>query len=196
MNRFQRFSRVLLSAVLVSTGSLAAVGGGIALADGPRVCRGTIGDREIERNIVVPAGKTCRLNGTDVDGSVTVRRNATLIANDADIDGRIRSAGANASIIIRRDSDVGGPVLVEDGRRVILRGSDIDDHVIVKRTRLKVTIVNNDVDGRVELRANRGGFHVARNDIDGNLACFRNSTPRTGGGNDVEGRKLGQCRGR
>jgi hypothetical protein len=58
------------AAVFASTGSL--------LAD-ERVCRGTIGAVTVD-NVRVPQEATCRLNGTRVKGTVTVKRRAVLIA--------------------------------------------------------------------------------------------------------------------
>ena len=44
-----------------------------------RVCRGTLGAVTVD-NLRVPQGATCTLNGTRVQGTVKVERNATLTA--------------------------------------------------------------------------------------------------------------------
>ena len=71
--------------------ALAAIPGVLAIAAcdpvppnaSPEACRGLIRAIEVEQ-VVVPQGATCTLEGTVVDGSVLVRRDATLIARAED----------------------------------------------------------------------------------------------------------------
>ena len=56
-----------------------------------RRCAGTIGDRSIDGNVIVPGGRTCRLNGTRVDDNVFVRDDSRLIARGVRVGGDIQA---------------------------------------------------------------------------------------------------------
>lgn len=52
-------------------------------------CRGTAGAVTVPGDLVVPAGASCELTGTSVDGNVTVRRGATLLMDGVDVAGNL-----------------------------------------------------------------------------------------------------------
>lgn len=76
-------------------------------------CTGSVGAVTISKNVVVPSGRSCRLNGTVITGNVTVRSNAKLdVQGGALIGGDlIGQAAANISFV---DSTVGGNFQVDD----------------------------------------------------------------------------------
>jgi hypothetical protein len=145
-----------------------------------RICRGSIGQQQLDENVIVPRGATCRLNGTRIDGNVFVRDDATLVA---------------------RGVKVGGNIQAEDHERVVVRDRQVDDNVIESRVegsiqlkqggggRLLRTVVNADI----QLFSNDGELVVRRNVIGGNLQCKSNDPRPVGGNNDVEGNKEDQC---
>lgn len=135
-----------------------------------RVCRGTIGAVYVSRNIVVPAGATCVLNGTRTDGGVSVRARARLVMRNVDIDDGIVASGHRAVVIS------GGSM---DGVR-LLGGR-------------AATIVGANLDGPLVSVGNRGAQVFRGNRIDGNLRCSGNRPAPTGGSNAVDGARLGQC---
>ncbi|MFO7633106.1 MAG: hypothetical protein R6W76_11225, partial [Caldilinea sp.] len=54
------------------------------------VCSGSLGAQRFE-NLEVPAGATCALNGTRVDGNIKVYNNATLLASSVTVGGNIQA---------------------------------------------------------------------------------------------------------
>ena len=196
MNPIQRLSRVLLAATLVSTSMLAVVGGGAVLADDFR-CVGTKGSRTFDGNVIVPKGKSCRLNGTTVKGNVEIKANATVILVGARIEGNVQSKASNVKKVVVRDrARIDGDIQVDKGRRVIVKDSFVDGNIQLKQNRQLSTVNDNTVNGDIQLFSNPGGFAVWRNRVDGNLQCKSNGSPRRGDGNIVQGDKEGQCRGR
>lgn len=57
------------------------------------VCTGTLGAITVPGNLVVPARRTCTLNGTEVVGDVTVRSNGVLNANAAVMNQNLNTQG-------------------------------------------------------------------------------------------------------
>jgi len=56
----------------------------------PENCDGEIGATTVE-TVIVPAGASCTLAGTQVEGNVLVSRDATLVADGIRVDGNIRA---------------------------------------------------------------------------------------------------------
>lgn len=162
----------------LATAGLTLAGTGTAHAD-DRICRGTIGARTIDDNVVVPRGAVCKLVGTRVEGNVLVRSGAVLQARAVRVDGNIQAKYAKRIA-----------VLPYDGRRSVVKGN-----IQLESGRDGGRILGVVVDGDIQLFSNRGRFEVRRNFVDGNLQC-KNNVPRpVGSGNRVEGNKEGQCRG-
>ena len=143
-----------------------------------RRCVGRIGAVSIDKDVVVPEGRTCRLIGTRIDGNVKVRSGALLIARKVRVDGNIQAAGAKRVVVEPRSgkrSRVEGSIQLKNGRR----GGEIRKVV---------------VGGDIQLFSNRGRFGVRRNVVDGNLQCKSNKPRPVGGGNRVHGNKEDQCK--
>ena len=173
---------------------MALLGGAEApsAASGERVCRGTIGARTVAR-VRVPAGAYCVLAGTTVQGNVIVARNATLVAGGARIRGTVSGQRAKSvSIIV--DSRVGGSVRVEHSARAVVTESTVAGSVRLTSNRGPVTVSESRVGADVQLVSNVGRSRIWRNAIDGDLVCTSNRPGPTGGANEVDGRKRGQCR--
>lgn len=171
--------RILTSLALsgmVATG-LVAVSSAPAQAD-DRICRGTIGKRVVDGNVIVPRGAVCTLNGTTVKGDVEVKRNATVRVKGAYVDGNIQ--GENHKWVAVRP--LNGKRTVVDGNIQLKQGGGGN-------------ILNNRVDGDIQLFSNRGKFTVRNNTVDGNLQCKSNKPKPVGSKNRVKGNKEGQCRG-
>jgi hypothetical protein len=124
----------------------------------------------ISRNIVVPPGATCVLNGTRTDGGVSVRARARLVMRNVDIDDGIVAAGH---------------------RQVVIRGGSMDGVRLLGGR--AATILGATLDGPLVSVGNRGDQVFRGNRIDGNLRCSGNSPAPTGGSNAVDGARLGQC---
>ena len=147
-----------------------------------RTCRGTIGTAQIDDNVIVPRGATCRLNGTRVDGNVEVKSGATLIA---------------------RGVKVGGNIQAENHDRVVVKPRTVDDRTVKSRVGGSIQLkqggggelLRNVVDSDIQLFSNDGRFTVRGNVVGGNLQCKSNDPRPVGGGNRVEGNKEDQCKG-
>jgi hypothetical protein len=70
----KRFALVgaLLGAIVLAVAGIASAGGGTT------TCTGDIGQIVVPNNLSVPAGATCRLFGTEIQGNVSVGSGATL----------------------------------------------------------------------------------------------------------------------
>jgi hypothetical protein len=146
-----------------------------------RICRGAIGARILDEDVIVPKRATCTLAGTRIDGNVFVRGNATLFAKGV---------------------KVGGNIQAENHKWVVVRHREVDGHVKKSRIggsiQLKQggggTLLRNVVNSDIQLFSNNGKFEVRRNIVDGNLQCKSNDPKPVGGNNRVEGNKEDQCK--
>jgi hypothetical protein len=154
-------------------------------------CAGTIGAITVD-NIAVPQGVTCILDGTIVQGTVTVGRNATLQANGVRVVGNIQGENSR-SVVVRRGSQVGGSVTVVQSRSAAVLASRVTGDIHFDANTRYLRVNGNRVGGNVEVVANTGGAEVFRNVIDGNLQCKENAPAPTGGSNTVGGVKENQC---
>lgn len=81
--------RSLLAAGSVAGLVLAGVSAAPASAELVTRCVGTAGAVTVPGDLVVPKGESCVLEGTTVEGKVTVRQDANLIVNDATFHDRV-----------------------------------------------------------------------------------------------------------
>ena len=70
-----------------------------------RICRGTIGAKHLDGNVIVPKGATCTLAGTRIDGNVFVRGNATLFAKGVKVGGNIQADNHRWVVVRHRKVD-------------------------------------------------------------------------------------------
>ena len=181
--------RSIAAAAMVA--SMLVVGSGPARAE-ERRCTGTIGSRTLD-NVKVPSGETCRLNGTRVEGTINVNRNAKLIASDVRVIGNIQGENSRR-VVVRDGSRVGGSIQVVQGRSGLVQGSRVNADILFDEQGGRIEIRRNDVGGNIQLFQNSGGVVVSNNVVDGNLQCKENSPRPTGGSNQVQGNKEDQCR--
>ncbi len=190
----QRLQATVLTAVFAFAIAVAAL-----LATAPaaqaeeRVCRGTIGAATVD-NLRVPQGASCTLNGTRVEGTVKVERNATLVATAIRVKGNVQSEGFK-SILLRQGSVVIGSVQLENG----LRGGSgrvlntrINGDLQFFSNYSRMVAQGNTILANFQANQNKGGLVIQNNRIAENLQCQSNNPPPTGGGNTA-GDKEGQC---
>ncbi len=154
-------------------------------------CTGTLGAITVD-NVVVPQSASCILNGTVVQGTVSVQRNASLQANGVRVVGNVQGENAR-SVVIRQGSQIGGGVHVVQGRSAAVLSSRVTGNIHLDANTGYLRVNNNRVGGNVEIVANTGGAEVFRNTINGNLQCKENAPAPTGGSNTVGGVKENQC---
>lgn len=185
-----RRTRLVLAPAL-----LALAGAGLLACQpgaNPEACNGAIGAVTVE-DVKVPSGATCTLNGTRVQGNVTIARGGTLKAAEITVDGNVQSQG-HRLVTLREGSRVGGSVQLESGGEVQVADSRVDGSIQLKQNTAKAGVARNVVGSDVQLFSNRGAL-ASRNRIDGNLQCKSNNPAPTGGANIVQGNKEDQCRG-
>lgn len=112
----------LVTISLIASGGLLAAATP-ANADLVTRCDGTGGAVMVPNDLVVPAGKTCWLDGTTVQGDVTVRKGANLVISDGEIEGRVR---VNVDAYFdSTGSTVGGGVGVSNAYGAYFDGSEV-----------------------------------------------------------------------
>lgn len=157
-----------------------------------RTCQGTIGATTVD-NLHVPSGATCNLNGTRVKGSITVGRNATLVAKGIQVTGNVQAEGAK-DVRVNANSRVGGSVQIVQGAAGRVINSTVGGNVLFDDNTGKVTAYGSTVGSDVQAFQNTGGVSISLNNVDGNLQCKENRPAPTGSGNIVDGNKEDQCR--
>lgn len=155
-------------------------------------CDGVITAKSVTE-VRVPENATCRLEGTRVDGNISVGRGGTLVARGITVDGDIEAEGAR-SVEVSRGSDVGGNLQVQRGGSVRVTDTKIDGDLEWEELSGRLLAQGNTVGGNVESDRNSGQVMIAGNKIDGDLSCEENRSI-VGGRNQVRGEREGQCRG-
>ena len=146
-------------------------------------CRGVISGGRFE-NLEVPAGASCTLNGTFVDGNITVGVNAVLLATEVIVEGNIQADGAT-DVTVHKNSRVGGNIQVKQGASATVDGVVVIGDIQYESNNGALNATDNQVGGNIQIFQNRGWISVTDNRIDGNLQCKENSPPPTGGRNQA-----------
>ena len=158
-----------------------------------RVCRGTIGATTVD-NLTVPQGASCTLNGTRVEGTVKVERNATLLASSIRVKGNVQSEGFK-NIVLREGSVVVGSVQLENGLRDgsgRVLNTRINGDLQFFQNEARMVARGNTILANFQANQNKGGLVIKNNEIAENLQCQSNNPAPVGGGNTA-GDKEGQC---
>lgn len=176
----------------------AAIAPSAAFAE-ERTCRGTLRAVTVD-NLRVPQDATCELIRTYVKGTITVKRNAILIARGVRVVGNVQAENARNVIVTYRKSSgftyrsrIGGSVQVKQGRAATVRASRIAGDIQYDANRRYLKANGNRVGGSIQVVGNSGGAEIFRNVVNGNLQCKENSPAPIGGGNIVGGNKEDQC---
>jgi hypothetical protein len=156
-----------------------------------RTCRGTIGATTVD-NLRVPQGETCVLEGTRLQGTAKVERDAVLRAKGVRVIGNVQGENAQRVKVVQ-DSKVGGSVQVVQGDAAKVADSRIKGDILYDENSGPLRVLRSRVGEDVQAFQNTGGVRIEDNVIDGNLQCKANNPPPTGGGNIVHGNKEDQC---
>jgi hypothetical protein len=153
-------------------------------------CRGTLGPETVE-NVNVPAGATCTLDGTVVQGNVFVRIDARLFSLGATVGGNIQAENAERVEVLSGTS-VGGNVQANQGGASTVVDSDVDGDVQLEQNRGPQVVEDTRVGGNMQVNQNSGGVFLNDNVVEENLQCQANSPAPVGAGN-LAGDKEDQC---
>jgi hypothetical protein len=154
-------------------------------------CNGTLGALSVDQ-VSVPAGASCTLNGTRVQGDVKVARGGSVTATGARIGGNVqaedsRTVVISASTVVIGDvqakrlasvrlenSTVDGNVQVEErGASLITSGVRVGGDLQVKKA-ASATIGSTTVDGDIQLEENSGALSSESATVRGNFQIFKN----------------------
>ena len=115
-------------------------------------CARTVGARTLD-NVRVPDGRTCKLEGSVVKGTINVGTGATLIADGARVAGNVQAESARRVVV--RDGRVGGSMQIVQGRRAALRRNRVDGNLQCKENSPRPTGGGNVVEGSKEDQCRR-----------------------------------------
>jgi hypothetical protein len=171
----------ILLAMIAALGLMWLSAGSVHAADA--TCTGSLGAQHFE-NLEVPAGATCTLNGTRIDGNIKVYNNATLLANSVTVGGNVQAEGA-ANVTVSSNSTVGGSIQVKQGGGATVNQVQVNGDIQLESNRAALTVAFNRVGGNVQVFQNSGGATINDNIINGNLQCKQNNPPPTGARNQA-----------
>lgn len=154
-------------------------------------CQGFLGAVTMD-NLRVPQDAACTLDGTQIEGTIIVERNATLIASNIDVIGNIQAEEA-ARVEVLPESIVGGSVQIVKSGAALINSAQIHGDLFFDDNQNSISAMNNLVGGNLQAFQNSGGLLVVNNTIDGNLQCKENTPVPIVGENTVMGNKEDQC---
>ncbi len=105
------------------------------------VCTGTVGAVTLD-NVLVPAARTCTLNGTRIQGTIVVKTGATLSASAVRVNGNIQAEGARA-VFLNPASVVGGSVQLDQGGTARIHGVRINGDLQLESNRGYLNTIAN-----------------------------------------------------
>ena len=148
MRRRTRPLAVMASLALAATGVIA--GAASASADTVTRCIGTAGEVTVAGDLVVPADRTCVLEGTTVHGDVLVRSGANLVATDATFSERVVVNGG--AFFDATDTTVGGNLVNNGAYGIYLDGTEVEGNYLGRATEDSTFFYSTDaaIQGRLE----------------------------------------------
>ncbi len=155
-------------------------------------CQSEFGNVKLDDDVVIAA--PCILNGTEVDGKITIFAGGSLTAVGAKIDGNIKAR--DADFLDLQDSEVDGNIDLRDmvGDTINIRDNVVEGRVVLKRNRSRLYVHDNYIEKKLEAEENSGGIVITENVIDDDLECRENTPEPNGNNNQVAGKRRGQCR--
>ena len=169
----------------------AAAGGGNPPLSGNVTCVGlTIGAIRLD-SVIVPAGASCTLLGTLLNGSIEVGASSRLIAESVNVTGDLKADGA-AELRVSGTSLVGGSVQVQRGAAATLSGMAVTGDLQIDAMAGPVSASGNRITGNLQVVANLGGVALNSNRVGGVMQCKENLPAPSGSGN-VATLKEDQC---
>lgn len=130
-------------------------------------CVGDGGAVTVPGDLVVPAGKSCQLDGTTVKGKVRVQPGANLIVTDGDFRGKVTIA--SDGFLSATDSVIAGKVTSKDGFGTELFNTDVGSGYTAAGNVMRPFLVtqNASIDGSVDV--NKGLVDLVGTSVNGAL---------------------------
>jgi subtilisin family serine protease len=167
--------------------------------DGPVVqgedstCQGFLGAVTV-KNLHVPQGASCTLNGTRVEGNIKVEKSASLAVQNVTVIGNIQAESARL-VEVLAGSTVWGNIQIKLGGPVRIENVSVKRDIQFEANQGILSVAGNQVGGNLQVFHTVGGITIANNIVNGNLQCKENSPSPDGGNNTVQGNKEDQCAG-
>ena len=151
-------------------------------------------------SLEIPAGETCDLIGTIIEGDLTISTGASLEAISIEVGGNITGQGA---VEVNLESvTAGGNIQLSGGTLVDITNGTVSGNVQLTGNGEGSTDSGNGVsvsdmviEGDLQVSQNTGDVYISTNAVMGNLQCEGNNPAPTGEDNEVTGSKEGQCSG-
>lgn len=160
-------------------------------ATSPAHCNGAIGEVSVD-DVHVPSRATCRLDGTTVNGNVSIGSGGTLVARRVAVDGDIEGQQARHVAVSVRSS-IGGNLQLEQGGSAAVSRSAIHGDLQWTMHSGPLAVTRTVIDGNLQADQNSGGLIISGNRIGGDLQCHQNTRRPVRAGNVVAGHREGQC---
>jgi hypothetical protein len=130
----------------------------------------------------VPPGQVCVLQGTRVEGNITLNRGSVLDARGISVIGNIQADDA-ASVLLADNSTLTGSVQIIRGGSVTIIGATINGNLQLDNNPGNILAQGNRVGQSIQVTNNRGIVAINNNQAVGNLQCTGNNPVPTGSGN-------------
>ena len=150
-------------------------------------CRGAYGEVTLTGNLIVLDDATCTLNGTNVQGNITVKSRSMLDATNIQVTGGIQ--GESPRSIRISTSNIGNSVQVRKGGplagspevvAVDIEFSNVTGDIQLEELVGFVSLVGNQVSGSIQANKNTGGVNITDNIIGNGLQCQDNNPTSNG----------------
>jgi len=162
-------------------------------------CRGTL-PPTVLGNVIVPDDAVCTLDGTQIEGNVTVKSRATLDADAIRLTGGIQAE--SPLNVLLRNSRVGNNVSIKKAGEPVLRQpadsrievtrNTVTGDIALQENESTISITGNTTAGSIAAEKNRGPIDISGNMIGNALQCQDNRPAPTGTGNSAR-QFSGQC---
>jgi hypothetical protein len=137
-------------------------------------CRGTV--TGTFDNVVVPAGATCNLQASSVEGNVLARERSRLIVSDTRVAGNID--GVAARTVQVKGGSVGGNIHIDDGRSAGEVGAAVFGGTVLTQGDLRIRGLNTGTIRVADVKLKNGTLKVEENFIGSNLNVVRNEVAK------------------
>jgi hypothetical protein len=133
-------------------------------------CRGTV--TGTFQDVIVPAGATCTIQGSTVNGNVLARERSRLFISATRVAGNID--GVAASVVQVKGGSVGGNIEVGDGSSPGEVGVAVYAGTVLTRGDLRVRRMNTGEIRIADIRLRNGSITVEENFVSSSLRVVRN----------------------
>jgi hypothetical protein len=134
-------------------------------------CRGTV--RGTFANVFVPAGATCSLQRSTVNGNVLAREGSRLYVSDTRVAGNID--GVEARVVQVKGGSLGGSIQIADGSSAGELGASVYGGTVLTQGNIQIIKMNTGSIRIADVRLEKGNIKVEENSTGSGLEVVRNS---------------------